>query len=401
MWILALLLGTSVLADDITATQLDGLKVSGQLTSLSETMAVVETADGTKRVAIENLVDLRWKEPAAAELPAGQLYLLDGSVLTFAELRTASRSVDLTSPIYGKLQLPLSAVRAIRFSEEGEAAAAWAALLKRVRSKDVLVLPKKKKPGELDPTTGVVGQIGESNLNFVLGGDEIPIKRRRVFGVIFARKPVQPKGGFVVEAGTNDRIVADKIGWVAGEGLQLSVGDTQVRIATPYLKRIDCSGGKIRYLDEMQPVFHEFSSVLPDPLYEQIFRYRVNQTMDGEPLRLGGKTYGRGLWIHSKTTLRYDLGGDFSRFETIAGIDDDLPRRDKTKARLTIRADAKTLFDKDIWITDKPRPLKLDVTGSQTLEIVVDFGEKRKDGTPPLHGALQDWVDLVDARVVK
>ena len=388
--------------DNVTTTDLSGTKLTGKLIGLNQNSITLGTAAGEKVLAVEQLIDVRWEPVKAEALPPGQVYLLDGSVLRFASLTTEGREVRVDSPIYGELTISLSQVRAIRFGKKAEAADAWISMLQRNRSKDLLVLPKKKKAGELDPTTGVIGKIGAESLTFVLGGDEIPVKRTRVYGVIYARKPVAPTGGFVVEA-SGDRIAASDVKWNAADSVLevQAAGGRSMPVRRQYLSRVDCSGGKIRYLDEMKPVFYDFASVLPDELYKKIFRYRVNETMDGQPLRLGGKTYSRGLWIHSKTTLRYSLDGEYSRFETVAGIDDDIPRRDKTKARLTIKADERVLFDEDVWITDKPRQLKLNIADAQTLEIVVGFGEKRADGSPPLHAALQDWVDLADAKVLK
>ncbi len=392
------------LPNEVTATDLGGAKVVGQLKSLSAESLTLVTADGEKVVPLEQLIDLRWADADTDTQPlAGQVYLLDGTKLSFASLVAEGRSLKIASPAYGESEVPVAQVRAVRFRPLAEATDAWDKLLARVRTKDLLVLPKKKKAGELDPTTGVVGEIGAESLKFVLGGDEIPVKRTRVFGVVYARKPVASNAPFAVEVVGGDRIAASGLEWLReakAVRLTLAAGGS-VDVSSKYLRRIDCSGGKIRYLDEMKPIFHEFTAILPDKLYEQIFKYRVNQTMDGQPLRLGGKKYDRGLWIHSRTTLRYSLGGEFSRFEAVTGIDDDIPRRDKTKARLTIKGDEKVLFDKDIWITDKPKPLKLDVSGAQVLEILVDFGEKSKNGKPPLHAALQDWVDLADAKVLK
>lgn len=388
---------------EVVATELTGGRVQGELVDLSAKTVTLATATGEKVLSIEQLIDLRWARPRPEPLPQGQVYLVDGSVISFGSLSTAARNVTLVSPAYKNLTLPLAQVRAIRFGKDADAAAAWNKLLGRGRTKDLLVLPKKKKSGELAPTSGVIGQIGPDTLKFVLGDEEIPVRRNRVYGLIYARKPVVPSRGFVVEVGAKDRLVATELRWrPRDDALELSLANgLKLQIASRYLDRIDCSQGKIRYLDEMKPVFHKFTAVLPDELSEEIFHFRANETMDGQPLRLGGKEYARGLWIHSKTTLRYSLEGQYSRFEAITGIDDDISRREKTKARLTIKADDRALFDQDIWITDKPRELKLDLAAAQTLEIVVDFGEKRADGTPPLHAGLQDWVDLADARVLK
>lgn len=387
---------------DVVVTQLSGEPVRGSLVELSPRQVTLGTADGDTTVPIEQVIELRPADPRHDKLPGSQVYLTDGSTLSFESLQTAGRELLIRSPVYGELKLPLGRVRAIRFGELRPAADAWNKLLARKRSKDVLVLPKKNQTGELDPTTGVVGQIGKNKLRFVLGGDEIPVDLPRVFGVVYANLPVQTQSPFVVSVGGVDRIAATQVLWRADSDVQIELAaGVRARVAAGYVHAVDCSGGKVRYLDEMQPVFHEFSSVIPDPLYEKVFRYRVNETMDGEPLRLGGKTYERGLWIHSKTRLRFATAGEYARFQAVVGIDDKIPRQNDTKARLTIRADDRVVFDEDVRLTDKPRDVSCNIAGAQTLEILVDYGEKRDDGTPPLHAALQDWVDLADARVLK
>ncbi len=388
---------------DVVVTGLSGEKLDGRLVSLSDVEVVVAGGQGESRLALDQVLEIRNASAPSVELPVGQVYLTDGTVLSFATSRTSGAQLHLTSEIYGDVQIPLVRVRAIRFRETADARDAWDGLLARSRTKDLLVLPRKNSGSQLDPTSGVVGTIDAESLRFVLGGDEIPVKLSRVFGVVYARDAVQARSAYVFEVGDRDRILADAAGYDAAADafrIQLPSG-TPIKIPAGVLRRIDCSGGKVRFLDEMKPVFHKFASVLPDPLYEEVFHYRVNQTMDGEPLRLGGRTWDRGLWLHSRTELRYDLGGDFSRFEAVVGIDDKIPRKDRTKARLTIRADERVVFDRDIWVTDPPRTLTCDISGARMLEILVDFGEKRADGTPPLHAALQDWVDLADARVVK
>ncbi len=400
---LSLLLCAVLQSPDVVATDLQGNRVSGRLVRVDAEAAVVATVAGEKQIPAQQLLDLKWPSRKKIELPAGQVYLLDGSTLTFTSLQTAGRSVSIESPIYGSVALPRNSIRAVRFGELSTAAEPWKKLLARERTKDVLVLPKKNRAGELSPTAGVVGGIDAENVRFVLGGDEIPVKLSRVFGVVYARKPVKPTGAYVVEVAARDRLMARSIVWDAGTSkMSLTLtDDASVVVGDAYLDRVDSSGGKIRYLDAMTPTDYQFSSVLPDKLAAKIFRYRRKQTMDGKPLMLGGKKYERGLWIHSRSVLKYSLAGEYSRFEALAGIDDDIPRRNKTKARLTIKADERVLFDEDIWTTDKPRPLKLDVRNAQVLEILVDFGEKRADGLPPLDASLQDWVDLVDARVLK
>jgi hypothetical protein len=121
-----------------------------------------------------------------------------------------------------------------------------------------------------------------------------------------------------------------------------------------------------------------------------VSEYRRDRSLDGKPLSLGGKTYARGLAIHSKTTLRYRIAGEFTRLKAVMGIDDSVCRQ--YGVRVVISGDGKALFEGDVRGTDAPRPLDLDVAGVRDLEILVDFG-----------GDLDscDHLDLADAKLLK
>ena len=96
-----------------------------------------------------------------------------------------------------------------------------------------------------------------------------------------------------------------------------------------------------------------------------------------------------------KTTLRYRIAGDYTRFQAVAGIDDSV-RRGGTSTkmcRLIIKGDGKRLFDQRNQNDDAPRPIELDVTGVRDLEILVDFGSDMLD--------ICDHLDLADAKLLK
>ena len=110
------------------------------------------------------------------------------------------------------------------------------------------------------------------------------------------------------------------------------------------------------------------------PFFDITWKYRRDKNLDGNPLQVGGKTYTRGLSIHSKTLLRYSIGSEYRRFQTVMGIDDELARRGLGDVHVVISGDGKPLWEGDVKGTDEPRPLDLDVTGVRDLEILVDFG---------------------------
>src|SRR6185503_5463616 len=45
---------------------------------------------------------------------------------------------------------------------------------------------------------------------------------------------------------------------------------------------------------------------------------------DGSPLRINGTTYSKGLGCHAYSEIRYALGGQYARFQSDVGVDDEV-----------------------------------------------------------------------------
>jgi hypothetical protein len=159
------------------------------------------------------------------------------------------------------------------------------------------------------------------------------------------------------------------------------------------VQRLDFSQGKVLYLSAVEPREVQYT-----PYFDFVFEYQRDRHLFGGPLRLGGRTYTRGLAIHSKTVLRYRLGGEYRRFTAMLGLDPEIkfdPGRPETRreARFEVRGDGRVLFAKDVLAGEPPEPLELSVDGVVDLEIVVEFGRDNSD--------IGDRVHLGDAKVLK
>ena len=117
---------------------------------------------------------------------------------------------------------------------------------------------------------------------------------------------------------------------------------------------------------------------------------RRDAAIEGGPLRLGGKSYSKGLAIRSRTRLVYRLPSGFTRFKATAGIDDAV--RPGGNIELTLLADGKQLLKTTITGEDDPQPISVDVRGVVRLTILVDFGKDQD---------VADHLDLAEARLTK
>jgi hypothetical protein len=113
----------------------------------------------------------------------------------------------------------------------------------------------------------------------------------------------------------------------------------------------------------------------------------------GLDLRLGGNTYDKGLGMHSRSRLTFVLPKGYRWFETVVGLDDRTGQRGR--ARIAILLDgkpAKLTQDRELTARGGPIRLRLDVSATVELTLVVEFGSL---------GDVQSHVNWADARLVK
>lgn len=381
-------------APQVKLVTLDGDERAGELraiTSSGVTLAV-EGADETLDTPLANVLEVEFASQDAAQ-PAPPLpiaiELSDGSRLDCAGLTLSAREAALDAGAYGKLSLPTAAVVSIRFVDPpGPHARTWDELRERQSNRDLLVV---KKGDVLDHLAGVVESIDDRSVHFLFEGNKIPVARERVFGVIYAGRE-RPRGEAICElrlAGDN-RLQARSLA-LKDDSLEaelLAGGKLSVPVAA--VRALDFSLGKVRYLSQIEP-----REVKYTPFFDITWEYRRDSNLDGEPIRIGDQTFRRGLCIHSKTLLRYRLGGEYRRFQAVMGIDRAVGREGDVRVTIggvTTGNQARTLYQVDVKGTDPPIPLDLDVTGLRDLEILVDFGGNLD---------IADHLSLGDARVIK
>lgn len=113
--------------------------------------------------------------------------------------------------------------------------------------------------------------------------------------------------------------------------------------------------------------------------------------LTGDALKMKGETFERGVAVHSRSSLTYDLDGRFETFEALIGFDD--AARGKGRVTCRVFADGEEIYSApDLRADAPPTPLKLPVASVQQLRIEVDFGRGQDTG---------DRVIWADARLYR
>lgn len=123
-------------------------------------------------------------------------------------------------------------------------------------------------------------------------------------------------------------------------------------------------------------------------------RTLANQSVGGNPLRLDGTEYPRGVGTHAPGAWWIELGGRTTRFHAVCGIDDEMG--DQGSVEFSVVGDGRTLWTAGVLGTEQPVPVELDVTGVRMLCLTV---ATTPDGYAADHADWCDaWVEMAEGQ---
>jgi len=319
-------------------------------------------------------VDL--KAPAVPGLDA-TVHLMDEEKLFGKFEGIGPETLKLTTPWQDHLEVPLARVIGVHFGllDRKESPGSFANRLKARGSEDLLLA--QTKDGEVVAIAGIVEGTEKERLRFTYQGRERTLPLKLVEGLILASRPdskpsteLRPSftlpGGVVVSGRWKALDTsAWKIVTAWGEEVNLPAADVQ---------GVKFRGGKMTYLSDLNP-----SKVEETPFFGRRLPWRRNVNLLGEPLKMNGQTYDRGVAVHSRCNLTYDLNREYSTFEALVGFDE----AGKGLGRVDCRvfADGKEIYSNpDLRADSPPVKLSLPVAGAEQLRLLVDFGRGQDTG---------------------
>jgi hypothetical protein len=167
-----------------------------------------------------------------------------------------------------------------------------------------------------------------------------------------------------------------------GERVQLRLADVVA---------IDIFGGSAVFLSDIKPTKVEQVGSLGVhwPL-------GVDRSVRGDQLRvstpLGDTAADKGLGMHPRSRVAYDLGGRYKRFEALVGLDPSAPVRTSVVVSVVVDGKEVAINGQAKLSSGQAIEIRIDVTNAKELALVTDFGAG---------GAVGGEVNWVDARLVK
>jgi alpha-galactosidase len=120
------------------------------------------------------------------------------------------------------------------------------------------------------------------------------------------------------------------------------------------------------------------------PLDGVLQEWRVpqkNKSVEGNPLRIAGKTYERGIGTHANSRWGLDLQGAGSVFSAEVGVDDEIGGNAEASIEFQVVGDGRLLWKSGVMRAKQPaKTVQVDVSGIQRLKLLVsDMGDNKYD----------------------
>jgi NPCBM/NEW2 domain len=157
------------------------------------------------------------------------------------------------------------------------------------------------------------------------------------------------------------------------------------------LYRVDVELGAAVALADLKP-----KTTKLEPYGKLDWPVQLNRNAKGECLMLktarGEEMFDSGLGLHSKTTLKYDLGGKYTRFEALVGLDANTGQKGHVEVSFVLDGVVQKWNDStELSYLGGVKPVFLDVAKAKELTLIVDYGQR---------GDIQDDVNLVHPKLI-
>ncbi len=385
--------GSQVPSDPVfSALLIDGTQVSGQLRRLSEVDGLtLLTASGLEQsVRVDRLVKLvRDGTPPPAATEGNDLVLFpDGDRLAHCKVgATAEFTLAVHSSTLDTLAIPLDSLLGLIFDASSESTS-LDSLIARVRTdpRDAELLWLANG----DKLPGLFSGLDDQKLTFqpATGKVELPRRGLRALGFdpgqVVYRRPDGPY--FELSLGDGSRLGVNRVQFERGQVVATTRFNSTIHLPIGQLSELHVINSSVAYLSD-----RETSGTIYEPYIGPTRPYRRNATVADGPLRLGGRTYERGLGTQSRTLLVYKLEPGSKQFQALIGVDDRAGPLGNVVFK--VQGDKKTLYTSSPMVAgEPPRAINLDLNGVGFLILITEFGDR---------GDVQDHADWVEARITR
>lgn len=332
---------------------------------------VIQTGEKKeKKFSLDGVASLIFSTECESNAGLMNVHLKDGGQLAGQIVDGGADAVSLQTSL-GRLEMKFAALAALRIADPAEFPKAHevfeSALGARLPGHDVLITREKD---EVKTVRGALQELNSERGIFSFADRARTFQLDKIYGVVLAAGAEQPTSfPMTVEMKDGGKFSGQLVsGDSATINLNASFGHA-VALPVDKICRIETRSDRITYVSDLTPTSEKIDGVI-----HEAWKPRRDRSAANTPLSMDGRIYRKGIGVHSKSELTYDLAGKYAEFVATIGIDDYVRPRGAVIFR--VMGDGKQIFESGTMTgKDAPRNISVPVAGVRALTLVVDYGE--------------------------
>ena len=356
------LLAIGVSAADELET-IDGARIAGTLETISATGEV----GGAGIPADTRLDSLRLISRAVKAAPVKAKYVVE----THGDGRLLVDSVSLADDRFAivlsggkEMMLPLDAVRCVRFEPDLAMNSFKEALARPSADVDRIFVKVDK---QIDTIKGLIVALDAKELSFEFEKETRKLPRERLHGIVLAQAGEAKSQPATVQLVNGSR-VAGKVASLNDGELQLELpGGAKAQLPFDSVERIELRSQRVAYLSDADPL-----EVREETILTAARPWQRDRSVSGRTLTLGNRVYPRGIGVHAKSELEFEVPAGFDLFVATVGIDASV--QGKGDCEFEVLGNNRSLWSQRIKGTDAPQPIRVELKGVKRLVLRVNAG---------------------------
>lgn len=354
-------------------------------------MAMVEAIDKAGKITLRlpsgrmvvseltqvSSITFRGREPRAIRAGAQEFHFVSGDRLKGQMVHLQGDTLLAETATVGQLPIPLAALRGfLTMPIEGQAGR---------RATELVTGDDEDSTGKMDQVLdrraagyeGIIEAVDakELHLDHERLRKIVSLSILHLAGVRLARdtqnsRPVLPSQPFVkVHASDGSSVdgVIESVGFGKWQVRPAWRPGKPLAIAVEEIVAVEVLNGQAIFLSQLVPSAATEKTILTPPQ-----RYRLNLNCQGNPLSVAGNLYAWGIGVHADSTLTFDIGGSWSKFESAIGIDDQVGKGGSVVFQ--VLADGKEVYRSPVIRGSAPMPtlVSVPIKGVKKLTLVVN-----------------------------
>ena len=377
----------------VTVQTAGGETLEGSLSGLSAASVTLSIGNQPRELLAKDLLELRFPhQRSKPHLFGSAIFLANGDRLvagpeTIDDTQALARFEAF--PYWESVKIPLETISGFILDVPEIAA---------VRSRNLRTVLGRKQNTDLvdlkngDQAAGEFMGLSEKALTLSGPAGDTPISRENIRLVTMNRElisfPKTAQPAFLISMTDGSRITANRLTFDGKDQLSLEAAfGASFDLPTSAVISIRFLGGRAVYLSDLKPANYKH-----EPYLDAGWELKADRNVLGEPLRMDGVEYAKGLGMHSQSLVTYDLGGKYQSFRATIGLDD--AAGDRGSVVFVVEVDGNEVFRSQPYTgRDKAIPLSpIPLAGAKQLTLKILFAE---------FGDVLDYANWCDAVLIQ